>query len=652
MRDPAALSPALARAQAGSLWHAAPAHGVRWSAARPPGRGDLWIALGRHLGGGRPSGGDPCAPAPASAIPSPLAALAPLLVLLLALLLRGAGLPAGLPHNPHPDEQAIVNRAAAFATGDLNPHRFINPALYLYLSAAASAVLFLLDLASGVVASAGAFASLFLVDPTSFYIAARLVSLAAGLATVALTTSLARALGLPRRWPWLAALLVAVTPTHANYARQAVPDATMLLLATLSLLLAQRATRDGSRRALFAAAALAGLAAATKYNAGPLLGPALLAAAFALAWRTHPGGWRAALCPALALALPAGLLALALFLALNPYLILDSTQARADFAYQAAVMGSAQPSLGLPLHLDELLSLDYGPLLLPLAALGIARCWRGGPWGTERRAQLVPLVALGSYTLVFGLSRYAPDRWWLPVLPLLAAYAAAALGWLLSLCLRGTRGVPAARVERRRAYAPVALMAVLLALLPPLAESAVRGVRAAAPDTAALATDLVERTLPPGTALVFDDGVVDPAPDAETLRARLSALQGHTSPAAQRLRLRLELLLALPPQRPTYRLIDSPASVELNTFGLGSRPEDYEYASLRARGAQYAVVSGEAVERAQRGADPWPQRAAFYRQLAAEADLIAVVPASPWRNGPEVRLYRFRSPGQIGRASC
>src|SRR5579884_1386338 len=421
MRDPAALSPALARAQAGSLWHAAPAHGVRWSAARPPGRGDLWIALGRHLGGGRPSGGDPCAPAPASAIPSPLAALAPLLVLLLALLLRGAGLPAGLPHNPHPDEQAIVNRAAAFATGDLNPHRFINPALYLYLSAAAFAVLFLLDLASGVVASAGAFASLFLVDPTSFYIAA-------GLATVALTTSLARALGLPRRWPWLAALLVAVTPTHANYARQAVPDATMLLLATLSLLLAQRATRDGSRRALFAAAALAGLAAATKYNAGPLLGPALLAAAFALAWRTHPGGWRAALCPALALALPAGLLALALFLALNPYLILDSTQARADFAYQAAVMGSAQPSLGLPLHLDELLSLDYGPLLLPLAALGIARCWRGGPWGTERRAQLVPLVALGSYTLVFGLSRYAPDRWWLPVLPLLAAYAAAALG--------------------------------------------------------------------------------------------------------------------------------------------------------------------------------------------------------------------------------
>ncbi len=85
--------------------------------------------------------------------------------------------------------------------------------------------------------------------------------------------------------------------------------------------------------------------------------------------------------------------------------------------------------------------------------------------------------------------------------------------------------------------------------------------------------------------------------------------------------------------------------MELNTFGLGSRPEDYEYASLRARGAQYAVVSGEAVERAQRGADPWPQRAAFYRQLAAEADLIAVVPASPWRNGPEVRLYRFRSPG-------
>ncbi|HNW94052.1 MAG TPA: hypothetical protein PKM88_14180, partial [bacterium] len=53
------------------------------------------------------------------------------------LLLRLPGLESGLPYPWHPDEGALVNRAAAMVrTGDLNPHWFSYPSFTLYMQAA------------------------------------------------------------------------------------------------------------------------------------------------------------------------------------------------------------------------------------------------------------------------------------------------------------------------------------------------------------------------------------------------------------------------------------------------------------------------------------------------------------------------------------
>ena len=55
------------------------------------------------------------------------------LVMALAAWLRLRGITFGLPAVYNPDEVAIMSRALAFASGDLNPHNFLYPTLYFYL---------------------------------------------------------------------------------------------------------------------------------------------------------------------------------------------------------------------------------------------------------------------------------------------------------------------------------------------------------------------------------------------------------------------------------------------------------------------------------------------------------------------------------------
>lgn len=74
-------------------------------------------------------------------------------ILAVALAVRLIGISFGLPYVYYPDEAQIVNHAVAFGTGDLNPHYFIYPSLFMY-------VLFIIYCLSYVIGSlAGAFAS-------------------------------------------------------------------------------------------------------------------------------------------------------------------------------------------------------------------------------------------------------------------------------------------------------------------------------------------------------------------------------------------------------------------------------------------------------------------------------------------------------------
>ena len=59
--------------------------------------------------------------------------LGALAVLAFGAAVRLWGVQHDLPHSYYPDEVHFVQRAVAFGSGDLNPHWFHKPALYMYL---------------------------------------------------------------------------------------------------------------------------------------------------------------------------------------------------------------------------------------------------------------------------------------------------------------------------------------------------------------------------------------------------------------------------------------------------------------------------------------------------------------------------------------
>src|SRR5215207_3217650 len=88
------------------------------------------------------------------------------LIFAVALGLRLYGLRYGLPAVYNPDEVAIMSRALAFGKWDFNPHNFLYPSFYFYALFAWEGLTAIAAVATGSVASFGAFQREFFLDPT------------------------------------------------------------------------------------------------------------------------------------------------------------------------------------------------------------------------------------------------------------------------------------------------------------------------------------------------------------------------------------------------------------------------------------------------------------------------------------------------------
>src|SRR4030095_15473567 len=197
-------------------------------------------------------------------------------VVVIALALRLFGLRYGLPAVYNPDEVAIMSRALAFAKGDINPHNFLYPTLYFYVLFAWEGLTALLAVATGAVASFGAFQREFFIDPTRVYVAGRLLTALLGTATVVATFALARRLAGPIAG-LAAAAAIAVSPLHvrdSHYVKHDVPVTLLIVLAYLAyerlwrVFPAEAGTFESVRTSEVAwAAVLTGLAFSTHYYA-------------------------------------------------------------------------------------------------------------------------------------------------------------------------------------------------------------------------------------------------------------------------------------------------------------------------------------------------------------------------------------------------
>jgi hypothetical protein len=369
-----------------------------------------------------------------------LFALALLLLLAGALVLRVVGSKSGLPFVYNADENAhFVPRAIGMFGHSLNPNYFINPPAFTYLLH----VVFLIRW-GGRDAVGAAFAS----DPTTAFALARAAAAACGVVAVGLLVWAGARIFEARAAGLLAGLLLAVAFLPVHYSHLALNDVPTLVGVSLSLVGTAGIYRRGRLRDFALGGAGVGLACATKYTGGIVLLPLLAAAAVApgLSLQRRIGG----------LVLAAVLAGGAFFVA-NPYSVLDSSAFRAGLKQQSEASGDEAGKLGQTYHSGYgyyLSTLTWGlgwvPLLL---ALG------GAVWLAVREWRLAVVLVPAPVVLILFLGsqeRYWA-RWLLPVYPVLCLLAVAGA---VALATR-LAGV----VRRRWVFgAALAVMAVAAAL--------------------------------------------------------------------------------------------------------------------------------------------------------------------------------------------
>jgi 4-amino-4-deoxy-L-arabinose transferase-like glycosyltransferase len=213
----------------------------------------------------------------------PISALA--LIVLGALAVRIWGVHGGLPYVDHPDEPNPVSYVVRMLrTGDLNPHFFQKPTLYVYMLLGVLSVHYRLGLQSGLYGALDQMTVTTHIYTTipGFFLWGRLLTVALGGLTIAGVYLLGR-----RVWSsgagLIGALFLAISQFHLQHSQYVTTDVASGLFVLLSFIFAVALAWQGSWRAYLLAGLLAGLAASTKYNAGLIVLP--IAVAHGLYWR-------------------------------------------------------------------------------------------------------------------------------------------------------------------------------------------------------------------------------------------------------------------------------------------------------------------------------------------------------------------------------
>ncbi|HWJ57524.1 MAG TPA: phospholipid carrier-dependent glycosyltransferase [Vicinamibacterales bacterium] len=399
------------------------------------------------------------------------------LALIVAALLRFWALSQGIGFNPGVDEPEIMERAVRMMkTGDLHPHFFDYPSLYMYVQAAVATVRFLAG------AMQGKWTALAQAPTEDFYLWGRAVTALLGTATVWVVYRVTLRWSAPAAL--LAAVLVAVMPLHVRESHYTLTDVPATFAVMATLLLSLRAHERGTIRAFAAAGAMAGLAGALKYNGGLAVVMPLLACAMTPAMGRRRG--------TAALAIVAA--TIAAFLAGAPYTLLDLPTFLNQFARLSSEyrQPSAVPEPIWIVYLKHLrIALQWPGSVLVIAGFAL------GLWKAVRGPNRVPWVLAIVFPLVYfrfmSKQNIAYARYLLPLVPFLSILAAAAVTGAVSWMRR------AALPVRVRHVVTVAL--TILSIAPPAYTAIKYDADAAKPWTQALAYEWIRRELPPGTSI-------------------------------------------------------------------------------------------------------------------------------------------------------
>ncbi len=403
---------------------------------------------------------------------------------LFTVLLTAAGLrlwfvSAGVPHAVAIDEPQVVDRALRILhTGDWNTHLFDYPSLVIYLHAVIAIARYLWG------AVGGEWRSLDALDIRAVYVTGRVTTALIGTATVWMTYRLGAELG-SRRVALLGAAQLACHPMHVRESHFVLTDIPVTALTTLAVWLAVRAGKVRRPGIYIGAGAVAGLAAAAKYNG------VIALVAIVTVWVIYDRGardrWRKA----------AGAIAGAAvaFLVAAPYTLLDLPAFLNGFAAQFSRFAGAarHDDPGWWLYFKHLsLAARYWP---PLAMVGaVLVCAR-----RSHRRWLAPLIFVATYYYALSTNAIIFGRYALPLIPVLCLLASVPIVDLIHRSRRWS--VRAGRSVPRALFATaVVLMCV------PFAIGSVEWLRALRrPDTRDIAAAWMHEHLRAGATLAVEN---------------------------------------------------------------------------------------------------------------------------------------------------
>jgi len=339
-------------------------------------------------------------------------------IVALAALVRFWGLDFGLPHTEtRPDESTIIGIAVNIARGDLHPHFFNYPTLYMYVLAALYWAVYVVGLAGGWFESFDEFARVWTSDSAGPYLVSRALSATAGTATVAALYCLGRRL-FGRQTGIVAALFLALAFLHVRDSHFGVTDVTTTLLVVCAVYWLVRSFQQGRARDFVLAGLFSGLATSTKYQ-GVLLVACLLVVLVA---GTAKGRLSPGLRPALTRVALFGVPFALASVAGTPFALVDPARFWRDVSFEMAHMQRGHgPDLGPGwwYHASVLLPSALGWPLVWVGALGLVVT---GVWHAVEAALVWSFPAL--YYSVSGSTHVVFARYMVPIVPFLCLAAA------------------------------------------------------------------------------------------------------------------------------------------------------------------------------------------------------------------------------------
>ncbi len=559
-------------------------------------------------------------------------------IMVSALAIRLLGICRGMPYVYYSDEALIVNHAMAFGTGDMNPHSFIYPSLYMYVLFIVYGLSYGSGWVLGIFNSTNDFVRLFFSDATLFYLPGRLIAALSGVVSVGFVYLFGRK-AYDTRVGLIGAAFLSFAVLHvtfSHFVKTHVP-AGMLVIIALYLAWGIYRGKAGWLQYLLAGV-VAGLAASTIYHAGFVIVSVVVA--HVIRWRD-----RGSTDSKMRLSSPKLLGAIGIcfvaFLAGTPYALLDWRTFMGDLTSHGAMFlhgGFWEKSYFYPV--TSLIGSIGRPVGF-LAVIGLAHALiRRRPADLVVASQPLFLVL---FLTIFPIKEPQHMLIAFPAVALLgASFVVDVMTWLI----------------KARLWQTVSLsMVTLLLIATPAWNSFEVSYQMSLPDTRSVAKAWIEENIQPGSRIVMDSGkyylgvygpplrlsrwtleqfIARATPtDSELFRRTGSRRIGYAG-EKEFFRRQLNSLNA----QITYDVIQvlhDPGTKEAGVLSLD------EY---KAIGTKYAIVSSKASETYSPDGEEainYPDKASkyrdFYQALEDRATLIKEFSPGVGLQGPTIRIY-------------